>query len=177
MELPNPLFFAGWWPIVRILVVGTLAYFSLLFTLRAGGPRTIAKTNLFDFIVSVAIGSVFGRILTAKEVALSEACLAFALLVSLQYLVSKIRQRSDRFASIVDVKPELLFFNGAFVAGALARARLREKDVQEALRNKGFGSFAEVSAVVLEPSGEISVLRRGAAEDFLPEQIRKNGAS
>ncbi|MFC7216178.1 hypothetical protein ACFQO4_19125 [Saliphagus sp. GCM10025334] len=40
--------------------------------------------NAFDFIVTVAIDSVFGQALTAKSVALAEALVAFGLLVAIQ---------------------------------------------------------------------------------------------
>lgn len=160
MSATNPIFFAGWWPLFRIVVVGSLAYVALLVTLRAGGARTIAKTNLFDFIVSVAIGSVFGRIITAKEVVLAEACTAFALLTFLQYGISRLRLRSVRFKQFVDGKPQLLYFNGAYLSAAMERNRFRTEDIEEAVRTKGYASFDEVAAVVLEPGGELSVLHK-----------------
>ena len=38
----------------------------------------------FDFVITVAIGSTFGRLITAKEVVLAESAAAFLLLISLQ---------------------------------------------------------------------------------------------
>jgi uncharacterized membrane protein YcaP (DUF421 family) len=152
--------FAGWEPILRILFVGTFAYFSLLLTLRASGPRTLARTNIFDFIVSVAIGSVFGRILTAKEVALVEACVAFALLALLQYVVSWLRLRSKAFAAAVDGSPSLLYFGGAYSRSAMRAARIGESDLEEAVRVKGLGSLEEVEAIILEAGGAISIIQK-----------------
>jgi uncharacterized membrane protein YcaP (DUF421 family) len=153
--------FAGWQPILRILFVGTFAYLALLITLRLSGPRTIAKTNVFDFIISVTIGSVFGRILTAKEVALVEACVAFALLALLQYLVSWLRIRSRLVAALVDGDPVLLYFGGAYAHSAMRAARIAESDIQEAVRTQGLGSLEGVEAVILEAGGAISIIRKG----------------
>jgi uncharacterized membrane protein YcaP (DUF421 family) len=152
--------FAGWQPIVRIIFVGTFAYLALLITLRISGPRTIARTNVFDFIISVTIGSVFGRILTAKEVALVEACVAFALLVLLQYLVSWLRIRSRLVSSLVDGDPILLYFDGDYAPSAMRTARIAESDIQEAVRAKGLSSLAVVEAVILEAGGAISIIRK-----------------
>lgn len=66
-------FFNGWQPIVRIVVVGTLGYVTLILLLRVSGKRTLAQLNSFDFIITVALGASFGRILTARTVALAEA--------------------------------------------------------------------------------------------------------
>jgi uncharacterized membrane protein YcaP (DUF421 family) len=165
-------FFAGWSPIFRIIIIGTVSYIFLLFTLRTIGPRALAKTNVFDFIVAVGIGSTFGRVLTAKEVVLTEACTAFALLVALQYAVSALRFRYKAFARFTDVEPCLLFFNGRFLPQNLASARLTSKDLHEAIRIRGIDSLAEVSAIVFEASGEISVIREGSKSHDLLDAVR-----
>ena len=55
MGEPN-FFFDGWAPILRILLVGTVTYFTLMLLVRISGPRTLAQTSVFDFILAVAIG-------------------------------------------------------------------------------------------------------------------------
>lgn len=37
--------------LLRILVVGSLAYLILIVILRVSGKRTLAKMNAFDFVV------------------------------------------------------------------------------------------------------------------------------
>ncbi len=51
----NP-FYHGHEPIIRVLVVGVLAYIALVFLLRISGSRTLSKMNAFDFIVTIALG-------------------------------------------------------------------------------------------------------------------------
>jgi uncharacterized membrane protein YcaP (DUF421 family) len=161
MSSPPAFFFSGWEPLLRVLLVGTLGYLALLFTLRAAGPRAITKTNLFDFIILVTIGSAFGRALTAKDVALAEACVAFALLTSLQYGASWLRMRSRRLAALLDADPTLLYFDGRFVTASLRQARITQADIEVAVRARGLGTMEQVEAVVLEPSGELSIIQRG----------------
>jgi uncharacterized membrane protein YcaP (DUF421 family) len=165
--------FSGWAPLLRILFVGTFAYVFLLVTLRFSGPRTLGRTNIFDFIISVGVGSAFGRILTAKDVALAEACTAFALLAFLQYVVSFLRVRSTRFAELVNAGPSLLYFDGQYIAKAMRLARLTESDIQEAVRAKGLGSMSDVEAVVLEAGGEFSVIQKAPNARELPLSLRK----
>lgn len=45
----------------RVLVVGPLAYFWWVATVRLSGKRTLAQLNAFDFIVTVALGSTWRR--------------------------------------------------------------------------------------------------------------------
>ncbi|MGE5128073.1 MAG: DUF421 domain-containing protein [Sphingomonadaceae bacterium] len=140
-----------------MVVVGTCGYFFLLAALRLAGPRTLARTNVFDFIILVSIGSVFGRILTAKDVALVEALVAYAFIVGIHYLVSLLRARSALVASLLDAEPLLLFYEGRYMRAAMRRARIRAADVDAAAREKGFASMHEVVAVILEGDGTLSI--------------------
>lgn len=90
-------FFDSWSTVVRVAVVGALMYLAVVALLRLTGSRTLASLNVFDFIVTVAIGSAFGRALTAKSVGLVEAVVAFAVLVALQYLFSALLASGKAF--------------------------------------------------------------------------------
>jgi len=45
VDLGWRMVFDGWAPVVRTLVLGTLAYVSLVFLLRVSGKRTLSKMN------------------------------------------------------------------------------------------------------------------------------------
>ena len=151
-------FFGGWEAIGRIVVVGTLMYVALVVLLRVSGSRTIASMRAFDFIVTVALGSVFGRALTAKGVSLAEAIAAFLLLILLQYGVARLQVGSGRFARAVTNPPTLLYFRGQFQRDGMRRARVTEQELRAVVRKKGHGSLGEVEALVLEASGDVAVI-------------------
>jgi uncharacterized membrane protein YcaP (DUF421 family) len=170
---PIVFFFDGWEPVLRIIVVGTLGYASLVILLRAAGKRTLARMNTFDFVITVTLGASFGRILTTREVGLAEAITAFSVLVVLQYLVSWTRVRVPGFARIVDSQPSLLFYRGRFLRDAMRRERITEAELQTTIRRQGIGSFGEVEAVVLESDGRYAVIRSDSVgEGSAVEQLR-----
>lgn len=158
-------FFGGWEPVARILVVGGFAYVALVLLLRVTGKRTLAQMNAFDFIVTVAIGASFGRVLTARNVALVEAVTAFALLIFLQYLITWLQVRSSRVAHIITAPPTLLYFRRRLLHDAMRRERVTEGELRTAIREHGAGSFEEVEAVVLESDGRFAVIKSGKAGD------------
>ena len=49
------MFFSSWQGLLRVLVVGALAYLLLVVLLRVSGKRTLAKMNAFDLVVTVAL--------------------------------------------------------------------------------------------------------------------------
>lgn len=73
------LLFGGWEPLLRIMIVGVLAYVALVVFLRVSGKRTLSKMNAFDFVVTVALGSTLATVLLSRNIALSDGALAFAL--------------------------------------------------------------------------------------------------
>lgn len=82
------VFFDSWTTLLRTLVVGVLAYVTMVAFLRISGKRTLSKMNAFDLIVTVALGSTLATVLLSKDVALAEGALAFALLIGLQFVVT-----------------------------------------------------------------------------------------
>lgn len=153
------MFFDNWFGLLRVVVVGTLAYTALVLALRISGKRTLAKLNAFDLIVTVALGSTLATVLLSKSVALAEGLLAFVLLISLQYVVAWLSVRSSRFSDMVKSEPTLLLHRGRFLEGAMRSQRVTRAEVLSALRSAGVSDPSEVAAVVLETDGSLSVVQ------------------
>jgi uncharacterized membrane protein YcaP (DUF421 family) len=165
----------SWEPMVRILLVTSLGYLTLIALLRISGPRTLSKMTPFDFIIAVTIGSGFGRVVTAVEVSVAEMALAFFTLVALQWIVAFLRERSSVVNQLVDVRPTLLYHRGEVQHRALRTHRLRERDLLAAVRQNGMGSLAQAEAIVLESDGGFSILssaQMGDAAAMEPVQSR-----
>lgn len=88
------MFFDSWAELGRIVVMGVLAYIGLVFLLRVSGKRTLSKMNV-DLVITIALGSTFATVLLSKSVALAEGVLAFAVLISLQFVATWLSVRSS----------------------------------------------------------------------------------
>jgi len=153
------MFFDNWFGLLRVVVVGTVAYAALVLVLRVSGKRTLAKLNAFDLIVTVALGSTLATVLLSKSVALVEGIVAFVLLVCLQYAVAWLSVRSPGFSDLVKSEPTLLLHRGHFLEGAMRAQRVTQAEVLSALRSSGVSEPAQVAAVVLETDGSLSVVQ------------------
>lgn len=155
------MFFSSWQGLLRVVVVGTLAYVALVVMLRVSGKRTLAKMNAFDLVVTVALGSTLATVLLSRDVALAEGVLAFATLIALQFAVAWMSVRSRRVRELVKSEPALLFFEGRYLDETLLRERVAREEVLAAVRAAGIASLDDVAAVVLETDGTFSVVRGG----------------
>ena len=148
----------GWRPVARILLLGTLGYATLIALLRISGQRTLATMTPFDFVITVTIGSAFGRVLTASEVPVSEMLVTFTLLVALQWVVALLRERYSFVHRLVDREPVVLYHRGQANERALKRHRLTSDDLLSAARENGMGSLDQAEAVVLQSDGSFAVI-------------------
>lgn len=161
------MFFQGWQGLARTVVVGVLAYVTLVLLLRISGKRTLAKLNAFDLVVTVALGSTLSAILLQESIALSEGALALALLVGMQYLITFLSVRSPFLADAVRSEPTLLARDGSFLKGAMRRERVTEDEALSAVRAAGGTDIATVKLLVLESDGSLSATIR-ATDDREP---------
>ena len=154
----DKIFFDNWDSIFRTFIITILAYISLIALLRLSGKRTLSKMNAFDFIVTIAIGSVLATVLLNKSVALADGVLAFALLIGLQYLITKLAVRSKNVSQWVKATPSLIVYNGVILTETMHKERISEDEVYAALRQKGVASIVQAKAVVLESDGSLSII-------------------
>lgn len=157
MDLSS-MFFDDWLSLVRVLVVGVLAYVALVVMLRISGKRTLSKMNVFDLVVTVALGSTLATILLSKSVSLAGGLLAFAMLIALQFAVAWSSVHSATVSRLVKASPRLLFYAGEFQRKAMRSERVTETEIFAAIRGGGFADLQQVGAVVLETDGSFSVL-------------------
>jgi uncharacterized membrane protein YcaP (DUF421 family) len=153
------MFFNDAFSLLRVVIVGTLAYGSLVLLLRVSGKRTLSKMNAFDLVVTVAIGSTLATVLLSKDVALSEGVVAFGLLIGLQWVMTWLSVSSPCVEHLIKAEPSLLYFEGRFLNQALRRERVTEAEVRAAVRSQGLSEMESVAAVVLETDGSLTVLR------------------
>lgn len=158
MDWQNMLF-QGWPGIARTLLVGTLAYVTLVLFLRISGKRTLSKLNAFDLVVTVALGSTLSAILLQESIALAEGATALGLLILLQYLVTFASVRSNNVAKLIRSEPTLLVRSGSFCHDAMMRQRITEDEIMSAVRSNGSQGLDEVEAVVLESDGTLSIIK------------------
>ena len=153
-------FFDGWDPVIRIFVVGTLSYIILVILLKISGKRTLAQMSGFDFVITVALGSTFGRLITAKDVTLTESVAAFLLLIVLQLGFAFLNMRFGWFSQLTKSKPTLLFYKGSFLYDNIYECRVNKDEILGVIREQGIESLDDVEAVVLEISGGWSVVKK-----------------
>ncbi|MGB5711948.1 MAG: YetF domain-containing protein [Waterburya sp.] len=146
-------------PFLNTLILGTVAYVAIIFMLRVSGKRTLSKWNSFDFVITIAFGSILSSILLSTKDSFGTGILSFALLVLFQYILTWISVRSSVIQKLVKAEPALLLYQGQLKHDVLKRERVAEGEVLAALRASDIGAIEDADAVVLETDGSFSVIK------------------
>lgn len=154
------MIFDGWNDIYRVAIIGVLGYIGVVILLRISGKRTLSKWNSFDFIVTIALGSTLASLVLSKDVSLSEGIAALAVLIFLQFIITKLAVYSKFFRDVIKDQPTLLLSNGEFIEKNLRKTRVTESEILATIRASGIGAVEEVGAVVLETDGSFTVIKK-----------------
>ena len=145
-------------PFLNTIIMGTIAYITIILMLRISGKRTLAKWNSFDFVITIAFGSILASILLSTKDSFGTGILGFALLVLFQYILTWIAVRSSWIQKLIKAEPALLLYKGQLQHNILKEERVAEGEVLAALRASGVAAIEDAGAVVLETDGSFSVI-------------------
>lgn len=166
--LCTPLFLlASWETLGQVALAAVLIYVLLILLLRTSGKRTLAKFNAFDFVVTVALGSMVAATVLNDEITVAAGAVGIATLIAAQLLVSYGLVRIELFHTLIKSTPRMVFYRGAFDRRAMLTERVSSEEIRQAVRKAGFSRMDQVLAVVLETDGHLSVLgTEGASPPF-----------
>lgn len=157
--------------LLRMIVLGTFSYILIVLVLRLSGKRTLSKMNAFDFIVTVALGSVLANIIVNHETLFWEGIVAFCLLVFLQYLSTWLSSRSSSFQSLLKSQPSIIYYDNHYNKKIMKQERITEAEVIQSIRKDGYVSLEEIAAVILESDGTLTVMEKSQKRQLEKEDL------
>lgn len=159
---------------LRILILGPVSLVWIALIVRLIGLRSFSKMTAFDFVTTVATGSLLAGAAGASEWSeFVQATGSVVALLSLQALVAALRVRSNRWIRFFENEPILLMEDGEFNRVNMRKSRVTQNDLVAKLREANVLKFSAVRAVVLETTGDISVLHGEEMERGLVESVRE----
>ncbi|MFY0683572.1 MAG: DUF421 domain-containing protein [Balneola sp.] len=159
-------------PLIETLA-GCLASFLLIIVVtRIIGLRSFAKFTTYDFAFTIAVGSIISSILTSST-SLVHGFIAIFGLLFLTLIFSVLQKKYSIINKIISNKPVLLMDGNQILYENLKTARVHEEQLIAKLREANVLNFNQVLAVVLESTGDISVLHKSPSgeNENLEERI------
>jgi uncharacterized membrane protein YcaP (DUF421 family) len=150
--------FGGWGSALGTLIEAAVFYPYAVLLLRLSGKATVGTARIFDFVSTVAMGTMIGSTIISPSIALSTGMVGLTAIVALQWTVAYASSRSERFYRITTNTPRLLYDGSRFLDGNLSDERITREDVLAKIRQSGHPNLGLVAAVVLETTGNVAVI-------------------
>jgi uncharacterized membrane protein YcaP (DUF421 family) len=149
---------------VMVIVSTALVYLAMIVFSKLAGPRSFSQMSSFDIAVTIALGSIIATTIVAKKPPVIQGGLAIATLLALQAGVAVLRRRAKFFEDTVDHAPLLLMAGHQIIWKNMRRAQMTRNDLWAELRQANVVNLDHLRAVVIETTGEVTVLH-GDSED------------
>ena len=152
--------------VLRGLILAAVALLWVVILIRINGLRTLSKMTSFDFLMTVAMGSLLAGAAQADSWSkFAQPMVAMVGLTLAQYLAARVRKSSGTLEDAMQNEPRLLMRDGKIIESALKETRVARSDIYAKLREANATEIDKVRAVVLETTGDVSVLHGDALDE------------
>lgn len=139
----------------------TVFAFVMLFAFtKIMGRKIISKMTIFDFIVSITLGSVTANLALGPQASALSAATVLIALTLLLAMTDYGHIKSFSFRKFVDSEPVVVIKNGKIIDENLRKLRYSIADITMQLRKKNIFDMGDVEFAIIEPDGIISVLKK-----------------
>jgi uncharacterized membrane protein YcaP (DUF421 family) len=172
-----------------IILKTTLAFLLLLILARFLGKKQMSQMTFFNYMTGITIGSLAANIISNNDNSLLEEILGLVWWSALTILLTYATLKSESLRTLVDGEPVILIKNGLIQKESLKATKISLVDLSMMLREHYIFSITEVDYAILEPDGQLSVLKKSSQLNltradmdivtpnpmYLPCQIITNG--
>ena len=145
--------------LLEVAVTALIFYITILITSKLAGIRSFTKASGFDFIITLSIGALLATTVIDKNISILEGTVSIISLYALQTSVAYARRHWSFVNRYIDNQPILLMEHGKFIEKNMKKAHITRQEVRSKIRNQDVNSYSQIRAVILEPSGSVSVIK------------------
>lgn len=162
---------------IPFMIIGAiLIYVIMILYTRIFGLKSFSKMTGFDFVNTVAIGNILAMSVATSNPTWLTGIFLIGLLYLMNFLFSMLRNKSKSLRGMLDNSPLLLMENGEIIHKNMKAAKVTEDELLGKLREANVIVLSQVKAVVLETTGDVSVLHSDKdieLADFLLKGVKR----
>ena len=156
----------------ELILRGSIIYWFLFLLLRFVLRRDSGSIGIADILMIVLIADAAQNGMAGEYKSVGEAFVLIGTIAAWNYWMDWMSFRFPWFARFTEAPPVLLVRHGRLVKRNLQREMITEEELTSKLRQNGVEALAEVKQAMLEPDGNLSVIRYSGKE---PEGQRQKG--
>ncbi len=154
-----------------VLVRSIIGFFSLLIFARILGKEQISQLTFFDYALGITIGSIAASLTTDLSSRAWPHWVGLITWSALGYLMQIITMKFRYAAKYIEGEPTIVIMNGKIMEGVLKKMKYRASDILVLLRSQGVFDVNEVDFAIVEPNGQLSVLKKPECRPATPKDM------
>ncbi|MDD7794089.1 YetF domain-containing protein [Clostridium sp. 'White wine YQ'] len=154
-----------------VLIRSIIGFFTLLIFAKLLGKQQISQLAFFDYVLGITIGSIAASLTTDLSSRAWPHWIGLLVWAVLGYLMEYITMKWRYAAKYIEGEPTIVIMNGKIMEDALRKMKYRVTDIMELLRNKDIFDLTQVDFAIIEPNGQLSVLKKPEYEPLTAKDM------
>lgn len=146
--------------IFQSLLRTTVIFIVLLTLARMLGKKQMSHLTFFNYVTGITIGSIAANIISIGNKSFINQLIDLIWWCILTSLTGYINLKSGNIRRIIDGQPTIIIKKGKLMKNSLSSTHLNMDDLSMLLRKQNIFSITEVEYAILEPDGNLSVLKK-----------------
>lgn len=155
-----------------------ILYVCVIFAMRIMGKRTIGEMHPTELVVSIMISDLATVPMQSKATPLFDGIVPIFTLVFLELVFAFLVLKSRTIRRVLVGKSCHVVRKGKLLRKEMSKLRVTVDDIEEQIRISGYTSLSDVSEIVVETNGQISVIPKDSEKrnvDYTPFVVIADG--
>lgn len=144
--------------LLKIVFLSLGSIIVLFILTKLMGNREMSQLSMFDYVVSITIGSIAAEMSTSLENNFLEPVIAMVVYGIVATAISYFTCKSIKIRRIVSGRGKILYDNGKLYRKNLIKSKLDLNEFLMQCRINGYFNLTNIQTAILEPNGRISFL-------------------
>ncbi|MBQ7876410.1 MAG: DUF421 domain-containing protein [Clostridia bacterium] len=140
-----------------------ILYISVILAMRIMGKRTIGEMHPTELVVSIMISDLATVPMQSKSAPLTDGIIPIFTLVVLELVFAYLVLKSRLIRRILVGHSCRVVRRGKLCEKQMRQLRVTVDDIEEQIRINGYTSLEEISEIVIETNGQVSVIAKKEA--------------
>ena len=154
--------------VLRCIII----YIIALIVIRVMGKRQIAQMQPFDVVITLIIADLATIPMSDQSIPLLNGIIPLLVLTVLHFLTTFLSTKNLRFRKLVNGRPIIIVSPAGIREDNIKKLNMTVADVMETIRYAGYLSLENISYVIMETNGNISIIPTNNASSITREDLK-----
>lgn len=157
--------------ILNIALRTSLGFLVLFALTHLMGRKSISELTFFDYINGITIGSMAASMAVDESITVVSGVTSLGVWTLWVMIVNLITLKSVPARKIIDSEPMMVIHNGKILEDNLGKRYYNVQDLLMQLRMQGVFDPNEVEVGIMEPTGELSILKKASFQAVTAQDL------